>query len=148
MENLFHVTNGNILSTSEIKNLPSEQYKYPVFSSKTLNNGLVGYYKEYLFENAIMWSTDGYAGVLNYQRGKFFATGHCGVLLNKERSNLALANCIQKNTRKHVKSGAIPTLKIIDMKAISFFFPNNLKEENKISNFFEKYNASISFVKA
>ncbi|WP_222987048.1 restriction endonuclease subunit S, partial [Psittacicella melopsittaci] len=43
---------------------------YPVYSSQTVNNGIIGYYNEYLFEDAITWTTDGYAGRVTFRSGK------------------------------------------------------------------------------
>jgi type I restriction enzyme S subunit len=56
---------------------------YPVYSSQTKNNGLAGYYSDFLYENAITWTTDGAnAGDVNYRSGKFYCTNVCGVLLS------------------------------------------------------------------
>lgn len=46
---------------------------YPVYSSQTKNNGLSGFYSEYLFADAITWTTDGAnAGDVNFRSGKFY----------------------------------------------------------------------------
>jgi len=59
----------------------TEDYKYPVYSSQTKNNGLTGFYSEYLFENCITWTTDGAnAGDTNLRIGKFYCTNVCGIL--------------------------------------------------------------------
>ncbi len=65
--------------TSGIK---TAEKPYPVYSSQTKEKGLMGYYKDYLFEDAITWTTDGAnAGTVNYRAGKFYCTNVCGVLL-------------------------------------------------------------------
>ena len=38
---------------------PNSINKYPVYSSQTSNNGLMGYYSDYLYQDAITWTTDG-----------------------------------------------------------------------------------------
>ncbi|MBU4691243.1 hypothetical protein, partial [Mycoplasma zalophi] len=37
VKNLFKITRGQVLNTNKLKEFPSEKYKYPVFSSKTIN---------------------------------------------------------------------------------------------------------------
>ncbi|MBU4691360.1 restriction endonuclease subunit S, partial [Mycoplasma zalophi] len=36
VKNLFKITRGQVLNTNKLKEFPSEKYKYPVFSSKTI----------------------------------------------------------------------------------------------------------------
>ena len=69
--------------------------QYPVYSSQTKDNGLMGYYKDYLYENAITWTTDGAnAGTVNYRAGKFYCTNVCGVLLTNAAFLIAYSNRI------------------------------------------------------
>jgi type I restriction enzyme S subunit len=79
------VTRGYVLSMQILSEEYSRKSPYPVFSSQTKNNGLAGYYKDFLYENAITWTTDGAnAGDVNYRSGKFYCTNVCGVLLNSD----------------------------------------------------------------
>ncbi|MCM1459733.1 MAG: restriction endonuclease subunit S [Bacteroides sp.] len=79
---LFKITRGYVLAASMTSNTQSEGMSYPVFSSQTKNDGLMGYYKDYLYEDAITWTTDGAnAGTVNFRAGKFYCTNVCGVLL-------------------------------------------------------------------
>jgi len=91
IKDIFKITRGNVLSKmSSIKALKNI---YPVYSSKTMDEGLVGYYDKYSFENAIIWSTDGYAGNVKYIKDKFYATEHCGALLsNSGYANYAITH--------------------------------------------------------
>ena len=80
---MFKITRGYVLPTKYTIDIQDDINKYPVFSSQTANNGLMGYYKDYLYENAITWTTDGAnAGTVRYRRGKFYCTNVCGVLLS------------------------------------------------------------------
>jgi type I restriction enzyme S subunit len=82
---VFTVTRGYVLSMQILSEEYSRKSPYPVFSSQTKNNGLAGYYKDFLYENAITWTTDGAnAGDVNYRSGKFYCTNVCGVLLNSD----------------------------------------------------------------
>lgn len=68
IQEIYKITRGKVLA----KNKVLENGSYPVYSSQTLNNGLLGYYDEYLFENAITWTTDGAnAGTVNFRKGIF-----------------------------------------------------------------------------
>ncbi|MBU4692469.1 restriction endonuclease subunit S [Mycoplasma zalophi] len=147
VENLFKVTRGQVLNTNKLKEFPSEKYKYPVFSSKTINKGLLGYYNEYLFEDAITWTTDGYAGDVNYRKGKFYPTNVCGVLINNEFSNHGVAKSLSLVTHKFVSKGAIPKLMNNVMANIDFYLSTDSLEMQKISKFIELFNGDISLLK-
>ncbi|MCV3754385.1 restriction endonuclease subunit S, partial [Ureaplasma zalophigenitalium] len=70
------------MSTNKLSKIKTSLFKYPVYSSKTVNEGLLGYYNKYLFENCITWTTDGAgAGYIKYRDEKFFSTNVSGVLL-------------------------------------------------------------------
>ncbi|MCV3734547.1 restriction endonuclease subunit S [Ureaplasma miroungigenitalium] len=143
---LFKITNGNPLDLIFINPNQTHKYKYPVFTSKTVNNGLAGYYDKYLFSDSITWTTDGYAGNVMFRPGKFYCTGHSGVLESINYANYANALAINKVAYKHVKTGAIPTLKIIDMKEIKFWLSPTNKECTKISALIIFLRKSISLL--
>lgn len=132
IRDLFEVTRGHVLSTKEI----SEMGKYPVYSSQTKNNGLLGYYDEFLFENAITWTTDGAnAGNVKYRSGKFYCTNVCGVLLNKEGyANKCIAEIINSIAFRYVSYVGNPKLMNNVMGDISIDFPC-IEEQKKISDF-------------
>ncbi|MBN4083592.1 restriction endonuclease subunit S [Mycoplasma sp. CSL10137] len=143
---IFKVTNGKTLNISELKFKKQGAFIFPVYSSSTIGSGIIGYTNTYLFEKAITWSTDGYVGNLKFRQEKFFATGHCGVLLSDKKVGFSLAHAIDKNAYKYVKGGAIPTLKNVDMYSVLFKHPNNSKEEAKISSLISNINSSIALL--
>lgn len=82
---LFRVTRGYVLAATQTETTKTDEKPYPVYSSQTKDKGLMGYYKDYLYEDAITWTTDGAnAGTVNYRAGKFYCTNVCGVLLSNE----------------------------------------------------------------
>lgn len=86
---IFKVTRGYVLAAPMTRQSADSIYKYPVYSSQTLNEGLMGYYNKFLFDSAIAWTTDGTnAGTVKYRNGQFYCTNVCGVLL----SDVGLAN--------------------------------------------------------
>ena len=71
------VGRGRVISHREINN--SIEKLYPVYSSQTSNEGIMGYIDSYDFEgDYITWTTDGVnAGKVFYRSGKFNCTNVC-----------------------------------------------------------------------
>lgn len=132
---IFKVTRGNVLATSKLSKSKSDKMQYPVYSSQTANNGLLGYYSDYLFENAITWTTDGAnAGTVNYRNGKFYSTNVNGVLLSDEGfANKLVAEAINKLSSKFVLRVGNPKLMNNVMSQIKIVIPNSIEEQNVIS---------------
>ncbi len=122
---IYKITRGNVLSTALIVNKLNNNYKYPVYSSQTKQNGLMGFYNNYLYENAITWTTDGAnAGFVTYRKGKFYCTNVCGVLLNeKGYCNKCMAEILNSITKKYVSYVGNPKLMNNTMAKIKINFP-------------------------
>lgn len=131
---VFDVTRGYVLAMSSVQEKQSDENPYPVFSSQTKNNGLAGFYKEYLYEDAITWTTDGAnAGDVNYRNGKFYCTNVCGVLINKKGyANKCIAELINSVSKKYVSYVGNPKLMNGVMSQIKIPIPS-LKEQQKIA---------------
>ncbi len=56
---VFKVTRGEVLSMTLVQDEKTNETRYPVYSSQTKNNGLSGYYSDFLYEDAITWTTAG-----------------------------------------------------------------------------------------
>lgn len=130
MRDVFFITRGNVLATEEC----NDSYKYPVYSSQTKHNGLLGYYNKFLFENAITWTTDGAnAGKVTYRTGKFYCTNVCGVLINDNGyANPCFAYILNKVTPNYVSYVGNPKLMNNVMGNITVTVPE-LKDQEKIS---------------
>ncbi|MGX3045076.1 restriction endonuclease subunit S [Helicobacter sp. T3_23-1056] len=131
---IFEVTRGYVLPTKEIKKIQDKEYCYPVYSSQTANGGLLGYYKEFLFENCITWTTDGAnAGEVNFRAGKFYCTNVCGVLINKNGyANKCVAEIINAISKKYVSYVGNAKLMNNVMSGIKIKLPT-LAEQKKIA---------------
>jgi type I restriction enzyme S subunit len=145
---IFQVTRGYVLSMTLVKEVPTEEYPYPVFSSQTKNNGLAGYYNEYLYEDAITWTTDGAnAGDVNYRDGKFYCTNVCGVLLNEEGfANPCIAELINSVSKKHVSYVGNPKLMNGVMSKIQIPVPS-IPEQQKIASCLSSLDELIAALK-
>ncbi|MGM9978541.1 MAG: restriction endonuclease subunit S [Clostridium sp.] len=143
---LFKITRGYVLATTEVDEKSSDEKPYPVYSSQTKNNGLMGYYSDYLYENAITWTTDGAnAGTVNYRSGKFYCTNVCGVLLSEEGyANKMVSEALNLIAWKYVSKVGNPKLMNNVMSEIEIYLPNAIEEQKQIGNFFEKFDNLIS----
>ena len=145
VKDIFTITRGKVLALSEISVNKNYLYRYPVYSSQTRNDGLMGYYKEFLFEDAITWTTDGAnAGTVNYRQDKFYSTNVNGVLLsNKGLANKAIAELLNKIAWKYVSKVGNPKLMNVVMAKISILIPA-IEEQTKIGNFFKLLDKKIA----
>lgn len=136
IESIFKITRGNVLPMTLLKQEYSKEYPYPVYSSQTKNNGLAGYYNEFLYENAITWTTDGAnAGEVNYRKEKFYCTNVCGVLISeKGYANKCIAELINSVSKSYVSYVGNPKLMNGVMGSIKIQIPTEQKEQQKIAN--------------
>ncbi|HDO8034518.1 TPA: restriction endonuclease subunit S [Legionella pneumophila] len=83
---------------------------YPVYSSQTVNNGMIGRIDTFDFDGEyISWTTDGAnAGTVFYRTGKFSITNVCGSIEINDESRLNykfLFYWLSIEAKKHVYSG-------------------------------------------
>ncbi|SPY01411.1 Type I restriction modification DNA specificity domain [Neisseria flavescens] len=147
---LFRITRGNVLATTNLVDNKNEDYCYPVYSSQTKNKGLMGYWKHYLFENAITWTTDGAnAGDVNFRSGKFYCTNVCGVLINEDGfANQCIAEILNLVTHSYVSYVGNPKLMNNVMAEIPILIPPTIKEQTAIGNFFLQLDETIALQSA
>lgn len=146
VNDIFKITRGQVLATSLTTSKKTRQNIYPVYSSQTKNNGLMGYYSEYLFENAITWTTDGAnAGTVNFRPGRFYSTNVNGVLINENGyACYAVSEIINKVAYKYVSKVGNPKLMNNVMAEIDIMITANIGELGRISKLIETYNKLIT----
>ena len=129
--NVFSITRGNVLATGNISPIKTEKFCYPVYSSQTKNDGLLGYYSDYLYEDAITWTTDGAnAGYTKFRKGKFYCTNVCGVLINNDGyANNYVAELINSISKKYVSYVGNPKLMNNVMAEVKINLPNIENQE-------------------
>ena len=135
---LFRVTRGYVLAATQTETTKTDEKPYPVYSSQTKDKGLMGYYKDYLYEDAITWTTDGAnAGTVNYRAGKFYCTNVCGVLLSNEvKANQMIAEALNNVAKGYVSYVGNPKLMNNVMADIVIQIPTQAEEREQISSFF------------
>jgi type I restriction enzyme S subunit len=142
---VFKVTRGEVLSMTLVQDKKTNEASYPVYSSQTKSNGLSGYYSDFLYEDAITWTTDGAnAGDVNYRSGKFYCTNVCGVLINTNGyANPCIAALINSVSRSHVSYVGNPKLMNGVMAKITIPFPT-VEEQQKIADCLASLDARIT----
>ncbi|MGU7920087.1 restriction endonuclease subunit S [Streptococcus suis] len=145
---IFQVTRGQVLSTNLVSDTKSDEYPYPVYSSQTKNNGLMGFYKDYLFDTAITWTTDGAnAGTVRFREGKFYSTNVNGVLLSAEGyNNLAISEILNTVAWKYVSKVGNPKLMNNIMSEIILLIPGGFAEQEVLSSFFQTLDQELAQV--
>lgn len=135
---LFRVTRGYVLAATQTETTKTEERPYPVYSSQTKDKGLMGYYKDYLYEDAITWTTDGAnAGTVNYRAGKFYCTNVCGVLLSNEiKANQMISEALNNVAKGYVSYVGNPKLMNNVMAEIVIQIPTQAEEREQLSLFF------------
>ncbi|HCG2310212.1 TPA: restriction endonuclease subunit S [Staphylococcus aureus] len=144
IKDVYEITRGLVLSKKLISKKPNDVNKYPVYSSQTTNNGLMGYYSNYLYKDSITWTTDGAnAGSVSYRSGKFYCTNVCGVLINeKGNSNLCMSEMLNSIAFKHVSKVGNPKLMNNVMAMVKLNFPC-IEEQLKIARLIEAVEKNI-----
>lgn len=86
----FDIIKGDPVYTNKF--IKSNDGDYPVYSSQTSNNGVLGNINSYDFDmECLTWTTDGiYAGTVFIRNGRFSMTTHCGALKLKKEYQLQI----------------------------------------------------------
>ena len=79
IENLCKISRGRVMSKEYLRDNAGD---YPVYSSQTLNDGMLGKINTFDYDGEYLtWTTDGAnAGSIFYRTGKFSITNVCGLL--------------------------------------------------------------------
>lgn len=141
---LFYFGRGRVISNEEIA---ENQGKFPVYSSQTKNDGILGYIDTYDFQGEyVTWTTDGAnAGTVFYREGKFNCTNVCGTIKPKEDiiQLKYLPYFLNLATKEYVRQDINPKLMNDVMSSIKICFPINLSEQIKIVNYLDKKTSEI-----
>lgn len=89
---LFYLGRGRVISHEDIAENPGE---FPVYSSQTENDGILGYLGSFDFEgDYVTWTTDGAnAGTVFRRFGRFNCTNVCGTMKPKSPKRMETRFC-------------------------------------------------------
>ena len=140
---IFRLGRGRVISNVEMGANPGQ---YPVYSSQTEDDGIMGYIDTYDFEgDYITWTTDGAkAGTVFYRTGKFNCTNVCGMLSPiVQNVNLRFfGHALNIVTSRFVRHDINPKLMNNVMARIRVQVPP-LKEQTQIANFLDRKTTQI-----
>ena len=148
ISSIFEITRGYVFAVTKMSDIKTDDCRYPVYSSQTKNNGLTGYFNEFLYKDSITWTTDGAnAGDVNFRQGKFYCTNVCGVLKSeKGYANECIAQILNSVTKRYVSYVGNPKLMNNTMGSIKITIPSSLKEQTKIANFLSAIDDEIELL--
>lgn len=144
IEELCELGRGRVISKLDIE---KNKGIYPVYSSQTLNDGVLGCISTYDFDGEyVTWTTDGAnAGTTFYRNGKFNCTNVCGTLKAKEPNLINMnylsrvLNCV---SRQYVVKVGNPKLMNKEVARIEIPLPP-LEVQEEIVKELEGYQAVI-----
>lgn len=148
IKDVFSISRGRAIAKTELL----DNGKYPVYSSQTKNNGVLGYIETYDFNaDLLTWTTDGVnAGTVFKRSGKFNCTNICGTLkpiYSSKTSIEFMAYAVQENT-KHNKRIDTNGAKIMsnEMAVIDFVFPPDKTEQTEIADYLDDKTQKIDAI--
>ena len=140
---MFRLGRGRVISNEEIGTNPGQ---YPVYSSQTENEGIMGYIDTYDFDgNYITWTTDGAkAGTVFYRTGQFNCTNVCGTLSpkNQDLDLRFFRHALNIVTSQFVRYDINPKLMNNVMAKIRVQVPSET-EQVQIANFLDRKTGQI-----
>jgi type I restriction enzyme S subunit len=134
IEQISTVGRGRVISHREIAR--SLNPRYPVYSSQTSDNGVMGYLDTFEFEGEyITWTTDGAnAGTVFARNGRFNCTNVCGTIKLKSDNHFFVAKVLGKIAPRHVSRHlGNPKLMNDVMKRIKIPLPPTKAEQEAIA---------------
>ena len=144
IQDIAEIGRGRVISSVEIDR--QKHPLYPVYSSQTSNNGIMGYLDNYMFDGEyITWTTDGAnAGTVFYRKGKFNCTNVCGTLKIQPKFDCYFVSLVlQQATQKYVSSNlANPKLMNNTMASIKIRMPN-IETQKQLSKVFQTLDSCL-----
>jgi len=146
---VFMLSRGRVISKKEIQ---SNSGIFPVYSSKTYDNGKLGSINTYDFDgDYLTWTTDGAnAGSVFYRKGKFNCTNVCGVAKSMYPDRIDcqfVSYFLQDKTQKYVSYVGNPKLMNNTFAEIMIQFPPFLKQK-AIASLLETWDTAIEKTEA
>ena len=132
IKDICEIGRGRVINHQYID---ENQGSYPVYSSQTKDNGIMGYINTFDFEgDYVTWTTDGiYAGTCFYRTGRFNCTNVCGTLKIYDEQIISyyyLSEALNKEAKKYVTQSANPKLMNNDMAEVKIPLPPiNIQEQ-------------------
>ncbi len=113
---------------------------YPVYSSATQNEGVIGMIDTYDYDGEyVTWTTRGMAGEVFYRNGKFSISSNCGILKIRNKNDISykFLYYILKIKMPNPTSSLIPMMNLNHVEQIQIPIPP-IEIQNTIVNLLDK----------
>ena len=144
IQDIAKIGRGRVICSAEIER--QKHPLYPVYSSQTFNDGIMGYLDDYMFDGEyITWTTDGAnAGTIFYRKGKFNCTNVCGTLKIQPKYDCYFVSLVlQQATQKYVSFNlANPKLMNNIMASIKIKMPD-IEMQKQLSKIFQTLDSCL-----
>jgi len=128
------VGRGRVISHRDIARARNPQY--PIYSSQTSNDGVMGYIDTFDFEGEyVTWTTDGEnAGTVFARTGRFNCTNVCGTIKLRSDNHIFVARSLSQVAQSHVsRHVGNPKLMNDIMKRVQIPLPPTRGEQDAIA---------------
>ena len=145
---IANLVRGKVISKDYIRD---HEGLYPVYSSQTANDGILGSIDSYMFDGDFLtWTTDGaYAGTIFRRKGKFNITNVCGLvdLTDKQVNQDFLYYWLSFVAKDYVNEG-MGNPKLMSNVASTIRIPvPSLSEQTRVVGILDTFTASIENLK-
>ncbi|MCD6161690.1 MAG: restriction endonuclease subunit S [candidate division Zixibacteria bacterium] len=127
IKDIFNIEKGKSKYTN--KYIQNHCGEYPLYSSQTVNDGIIGKINSFDFNSkCITWTTDGvHAGTVFLRNEKFSMTTHCGALIPKSNiKNISLDfiySFLKENLKQYARGEQNKRITVNIIKDIEILFP-------------------------
>ncbi len=141
-QNVLHLKRGIVISAADMESCPGN---YPVYSSSASQNGEMGKYGKYMFnQELVTWSIDGGGSVFYRPKHKFSVTNVCGYVETSSMVDCAFLayqmGYIHSQIHFDYTVKAHPSV-IRDLYTLSW---TSLTEQRRIGAFFDRLDSLIT----
>lgn len=111
LKNLFSIKSSGDLNQSDLSRICQNEHVYPVYGNALTNEGLLGFYSTYMFdEDSLTVTGRGEVGIPIYRNKKFNAAGRLLVLNNKSHIYSLFYLYVLRNTHFYNETTGVPQL--------------------------------------
>ena len=132
-DGVIRLFRGNVISKIDIEENNGD---YPIYSSSVVNDGLMGKYGKYMFnEELITWSIDGGGDFFYRKKHKYSVTNVCGYMkVDKSKCNIKFLSYMLQNEHAKMFFDYLVKAHPSVIRTLYKFTLPKLDEQNKIAN--------------
>ena len=139
----LYMGRGRVISAKDMSNTPGT---FPVYSSSALDNGRMGAYGKYMFQELITWSIDGGGAVFYRRKHRFSVTNVSGyIAVNPEKINCKFLAYAMSLAHSRIKFDyTVKAHPSVIRSLYTMGIPISLQEQQVIGSFFSRLDNLIT----